>query len=72
MKNEIFDLEEEKKNLVLARLKTLRSESKIMLGGGKEVSVHELIKHVEDGDEFGKNIIKAQIKMLQVLASGVE
>ena len=70
MKNKIFDLEEEKKKLVLARLNTLRPESKVMLGGSKEVTVHELMKHVEDGDEFGKNIIKAQMKMFQVLASG--
>ena len=72
MKNEIFDLEQEKKELVLARLKTLRPESKIMLGGGEEVSVHELVEHVENGDEFGKNIIKTQIKMLQVLTSGAK
>ena len=72
MKSEIFDLEEERKKLVLARLKTLKSESKVMLGGGKEVTVHELMKHVEDGDEFGKNIIKAQMKMLQILANGAQ
>ena len=70
MKSENFDLEEERKKLVLARLKTLKSESKVMLGGGKEVTVHELMKHVEEGDEFGKNIIKAQMKMLQILANG--
>ena len=72
MKSENFDLEEEKKKLVLARLKTLKSESKVMLGGGKEVTVHELVKHVEEGDEFGKNIIKAQMKMLQILANGAQ
>ena len=72
MKSENFDLEEEKKKLVLARLKTLKSESKVMLGGGKEVTVHELMKHVEEGDEFGKNIIKAQMKMLQILANGAQ
>ena len=72
MKNEIFDLEEEKKKLVLARLKTLRPESKVMLGGTEEITVTELMKHVEDGDEFGKNIIQAQMKMLQVLATGAK
>lgn len=72
MKSENFDIEEEQKRLVLERFKTLRPESKIMLGAGREVSVQELMKHVEEGDEFGKRIIKAQIKMLQVLASGAE
>lgn len=72
MKNEEFDIKEEQKKLVLERFKTLKPESKIMLGGGKEVTVRELMKHVEKEDEFGKNVIKAQIKMLQVLAGGVK
>ena len=72
MKTENFNLEEEQKKLVLERFKTLNPESKIMLGGGEEVTVKELINHVEEGDDFGKKIVKVQIKMLQVLASGAE
>jgi len=60
----------EQKKLVLARFKTLNPEAKIMLGGDKEVSVKELISHIENGDEFGKKVVKVQIKMLQVLARG--
>jgi len=60
-----------KKELVLERFKTLNPKSKISLGGYEEITVRELIKHVEKGDEFGKNIIRAHIKMLQVLSSGV-
>ena len=60
-----------KKELVLERFKTLNPESKISIGGHKEVTVRELIQHVESEDEFGKNIVKVQIKMLQVLAQGV-
>tara|TARA_Y100000034_G_scaffold19552_1_gene22094 strand:+ start:7143 stop:7346 length:204 start_codon:yes stop_codon:yes gene_type:complete len=60
-----------KKELVLERFKTLNPESKISLGGHKEVTVKELIKHVKKEDEFGKNVVKAQIKMLQVLSSGI-
>jgi len=66
-----FDIEAEQRLLVLERFKTLHPDSKIMLGRGKEVSVKELIRQVEKGNEFGKRIIKVQIKMLQVLASGV-
>lgn len=58
-----------KKELVLERFKTLNPESKISLGGYKEVTVRELIKHIKRGDEFGKNVVKAQIRMLQVLSS---
>lgn len=68
MSKEHLDISEEHKKLVLARLKTLNPELKIMLGTKNKVSVKELIDHVTEGDSFGKKIIKAQINMLQVLA----
>jgi hypothetical protein len=68
MKNENFDLDAEVKHLVLERFKTLSPRSKIMLGDQGEYSVGDIIKHVKKGDEFGKRIIKVQLKMLQVLA----
>lgn len=71
MKTEEFDVEEEQKKLVLERFKTLNPESKILLGGSKEISVKELMEHIEKGDEFGKKVVQVQIKMLQVLSSGV-
>lgn len=61
---------EEQRMLVLARFKTLNPNSKIMLGSDKEVTVKELIEHVEKGDEFGRKVIMVQIKMLRLLASG--
>lgn len=66
--NENFNIDEEKKKLVLARLGTLNPELKIMLGGRKNISVKELITHVESGDNFGKKIIDAQMHMVKVLA----
>ena len=62
-----MDIAEEQKRLVLARLKTINPEAKIMLGTKKKVSVKELIQHVESGDPFGKKVIYAQINMLKVL-----
>ena len=66
-----MDIREEQRRLVLERLKTLNPDSKILLGDGKEISVKELIQHVESKDSFGKNIVKVQIKMLQVLAGTI-
>ena len=60
---------EEQKKLVLARLKTINPESKIMLGTKRSVSVKELIDHVEQGDDFGKKIIQAQMNMLKILVA---
>lgn len=65
-----FDLYEEQKKLVIARLKTLNPEAKIMIGGEGEVSVRELLQHVEKNDEFGRRIVQAQMRMLNVLANG--
>ena len=60
---------EEQKKLVLARLKTINPESKIMLGTKRNISLKELINHVEQGDDFGKKIIQAQMNMLKVLVA---
>ncbi|MCK5281779.1 MAG: hypothetical protein KAK00_00045 [Nanoarchaeota archaeon] len=68
MSKENLDISEEHKKLVLARLKTLNPELKIMLGTKNKVSIKELIKNVEEGNDFGKKVIRAQITMLKVLA----
>lgn len=73
MSAEQFNLEEEQKRLVLERFKTLKPESKILLGSHGEITVNELIKYIEKKDDpFGKKIIQVQMKMLKVLASGVQ
>lgn len=65
------EVEEEQRKLVLARFKTLNPESKILLGGDKEITVKEVIKHIEKGNDFGKKVVKIQMKMIQVLSTGV-
>lgn len=64
-KHKIF---EEQKNLVLERFKTINQDSKIMLGDGSELTVKELIKHINEEDEFGIRAVQVQIKMLRLLA----
>jgi hypothetical protein len=61
------ELYEEHKQLVLARLRTLNPRAKLMSGKNKTITVKEMINHVEKDDPFGKNIVKVQIKMIQVL-----
>ena len=64
-----FDIEKEQKELVLARLKTLNMDSKILLGGDKEYTVKDMIKHIEDNDDFGRKVVEVQIKMLKILTN---
>ncbi len=61
-------LYEEQKKLVLARLRTLNPDAKIMSGKEESVSVKQIIEHIEKDDPLGKDMIKAQMKMLQILA----
>ncbi|MBN2420660.1 hypothetical protein JXB27_00075 [Candidatus Woesearchaeota archaeon] len=67
MKEELFY--DEQKRLVLERFKTLNMDSKLMLGGEGEVTVKELIRHIENGDDFGRRAVRVQIKMLKILAN---
>lgn len=71
IKMEEFNVEEEKKRLVLERFKTLNPESKIMLDGAEEMSVRDLIVHVEKGDDFGRKVVQVQMNMLKILSNGV-
>jgi len=67
MKNGKLNQYKEQKQLVLARFKTLNPESKLLMGGGKEFTVKDLINHVEQEDTFGKKIVDTQIRMLKIL-----
>ncbi|HLC20072.1 MAG TPA: hypothetical protein VJK72_04070 [Candidatus Nanoarchaeia archaeon] len=60
---------QEQKKLVLARFNTINPELKIMLGNIGNLSIKDLINHVQQDDDFGKKIVRAQISMLKVLTS---
>ncbi len=72
MNPELSTIEQEQKKLVLERFKTLNPDLKVFLGGDSQFSIKELIDHVEKEDDFGKNIIKVQMKMLQIIVKGVK
>ena len=61
---------EEQRKLVLTRFKTLNPDMKVLLGGDKELSVKQIIQHVENNDDFGKKVVKIEIKMLRILGTG--
>lgn len=69
MTTDKLDVYEEQKKLVLARFNAISPESKIMLGGDKELTVKDLISHVERDDDFGRKIVQTQIRMLKVLTN---
>lgn len=61
---------EDIKELVVERLKTLPSDIKISIGSDGSFTKNELISHIEDEDEIGEKIIEIQLKYLQMIKTG--
>lgn len=66
-------IQDEKKELVLARLRATSKATSKDLGisiGSTEYSQEDLIKRVEAGDKIGKEIIDIQMEYLRDMARG--
>ncbi len=68
-KEEADELQEQIRELVIARIRTL-SDNVSLSVGGEDLKRDELIEHVQKEDEIGKNLIDMQIEFLQDMASG--
>lgn len=64
-------LQEDIKQLVIARLKDIPSDKKISIGSEGSFEISELISRVKEGDEIGKKVIDVQMSYLQSLKTGV-
>lgn len=64
-------LEDEIRQLVVARLETLPEGTGISIGSIGELNKQELINHVKEGDKIGRTIIDAEMHFLQALKTGV-
>jgi len=62
--------DQEIRDLVIERLKSISDVSSLMIGGDKKLSKSDMIKSVKDGDEIGQKIIDMQMTYLRDLASG--
>jgi len=61
---------EEIKQLVVERLKTIPRDKKISIGGEGNFTVEEMIENVKKNNEVGQKIIEVQMKFLQSLKTG--
>lgn len=67
-KNEI---NETIKNSVIARIDAqVPSNLKLAMGSYGGMSKEEMIEHVKNGDEIGRQIIKRHLQFLKAIASG--
>ena len=61
--------EEEMKELVIARLKTMSSDKKLSIGSAGDFTRDELIEEVEKGTNIGKEIIEMQLNFIRSMPS---
>lgn len=62
--------DEEIKQLVIERLKTISSDKKISIGGKGDFTAQELIDRVEKNDEVGRKIIEVELEFLRSFKTG--
>lgn len=65
------EIEEEIKDLVIARLDTISPNKKISIGSSGEFNKDELISRVKKGDEIGKKIIEVEMEFLRAQKEGL-
>lgn len=63
------DISQKLRELVLERLKRMPEDMEMSIGD-LDYSKTELLNHVSEGDEIGKEVVNMQIEFLQDLASG--
>lgn len=63
--------DQEIKQLVIERLKTLPENTGISVGSMGDFNKAELIEHVEKGDEVGRKMIEVELNFLRGLKEGV-
>lgn len=70
-KNQDKGMDEEIKNLVIARLETLSKNSKIILMGFKKpLTVENMMDEIRNNSDLGKKIVEVQFKFIQQLSRG--
>jgi len=64
------NIDEDIKQLVMARLSVLSRDTHISIGSEGSFSRDELIEHVEQGSEIGKKLTAINMEFLQSLKRG--
>ena len=65
-----MDINDDIKELVVARLQTLPDDKGISIGSVGELTKEQLIGHVRSGDEIGASFVKIEMNFLRALKDG--
>lgn len=63
------ELQEQIKELIIARIRTMPEDIVLSLGG-EELKREELVEHVQKNDTIGKELTEIQLEFLRDMASG--
>ena len=63
--------EQEIKQLVIERLKTLPENIGLSIGAMGDFDKQELISHVEQGDDIGQKMVEVELSFLRGLKEGI-
>lgn len=63
------DIKEQLKQITIARIRTVSSDTKISLGS-EDYTVEELVNHVEEDDQIGEEMMQMNWQYLKDLATG--
>ena len=71
MSQKQISIDNEIKELVIARLETLNKDAKILLMGLKNpLTVKDMLNEIKNNTELGKRIVEVQFKMIQSMSKG--
>lgn len=66
------DIPQEIRELILARLEVLSSQMHFSSGNSSaNISRDEMIQHVTDGDDIGRDYIETELRFLRALKKGI-
>jgi hypothetical protein len=63
-------MENDIKELVIARLQTIPDDKGISVGAYGELTRDQMIAHVKDGDDIGNSIVQIEMNFLRALKEG--
>jgi hypothetical protein len=58
------------KEVVIMRIETMPSNLKLSIGNSQSLTKEEMIKHVQDEDSTGRQIINSHLSFMKAIARG--
>lgn len=65
------EIEEELREVVIARLNTISPNKKISIGSSGDFKKEELIEHIRKNSEIGKKIVEVELSFLKAQKEGL-